>query len=102
MGIRIEPREAVSAAAEPEMPPKKYEATILTWARPPRIQPTRELASAISLSDMPPDPINTPIVIKKGTAIRENDHTPLTICWGSETRFCPIEAMHSTVEMPTA
>ena len=60
---------------------------MFTIARPPRIQPTNEFASAISLSEMPPVPISTPMVMKKGTAIREKDHTPLTICCGRVTRF---------------
>ena len=80
MGIKIEPNEAVSAEAEPEIPPKKYEATMLTIESPPRIQPTNELARAISFSEIPPDPIKTPIVIKNGTAIKLNDQTPLIIC----------------------
>ena len=80
IGISIEPREAVSAEAEPEMPPKKYEATIFTIAIPPRIQPTQAFASAISFSEIPPLPIKQPIVIKNGTAISENDDIPLTIC----------------------
>ena len=53
---------------------------MFTIANPPRIQPTREFASAISLSDIPPVPIKTPMVMKNGTAINENDHTPFTIC----------------------
>ena len=80
IGISIEPREAVSAEAEPEIPPKKYDATIFTIAIPPRIQPTQAFASAISFSEIPPLPIKQPIVIKKGTAISENDDIPLTIC----------------------
>ena len=44
---------------------------MLTIASPPRIQPTQALASAISLSEIPPEPISTPMVIKKGTAISE-------------------------------
>ena len=51
---------------------------------------------------MPPVPMSTPMVMKKGTAIREKDQTPFTICWGRVTRFCPMEIMHSTVEIPTA
>ena len=74
---------------------------MFTIARPPRIQPTRLLASAISLSDMPPEPISTPIVMKKGTAIRLKDQTPFTICIGSTVRFWPMLSRHSTVEMPT-
>ncbi len=44
---------------------------MFTIARPPRIQPTQALASAMSLSEIPPEPMSTPIAIKKGTAIRE-------------------------------
>ena len=74
---------------------------MFTIASPPRIQPTNEFASAISLSEMPPVPMRTPMVMKNGTAIREKDHTPLTICCGRVTMFCPMEIMHSTVEIPT-
>ena len=74
---------------------------MLTMARPPRIQPTRLFARAINLSDMPPVPIKTPMVMKKGTAISEKDHTPRTICMGSTLRFWPMEIRQSTVEMPT-
>ena len=83
------PREAVSAAAEPEMPPKKYESRTLTMPRPPRIQPTQALASATSLSDRPPEPISMPMVIKKGTAIRLYELMPLTICWQTVARLSP-------------
>ena len=41
------------------------------------------------------------MVMKKGTAISEKDHTPFTICIGSTLRFCPMESRQSTVEMPT-
>ena len=74
---------------------------MFTIARPPRIHPTREFAKAISLSEMPPVPIRTPIVMKKGTAISEKDHTPFTICRGSTVRFWPMLSRQSTVEMPT-
>ena len=51
----------------------------MTMARPPRIQPTQALARAISFSEMPPEPISTPMVMKNGTAIREKELMPLTI-----------------------
>ena len=60
--------EAQSAEEEPEMPPKKTEATMLTIARPPRIQPTSSRERTISLSEMPPRDISSPIRMKKGTA----------------------------------
>ena len=59
------------------------------------------ISGALSFSDMPPEPISTPIVIKKGTAIRLNDHTPRTICIGRTLSFWPMEIRHSTVEIPT-
>ena len=74
---------------------------MFTWARPPRIHPTREFASAISFSDIPPDPISTPMVMKNGTAIREKDQTPRTICMGRILRSLPILIRHSIVEIPT-
>ena len=40
---------------------------MLTMAIPPVIHPTQASARAMSFSDMPPDPISTPIVIKNGT-----------------------------------
>jgi len=62
------PREAQSAEEDPEMPPKKKEATTLTMAAPPRIQPTSSFEKAIRVSVMPPALINSPIRMKKGTA----------------------------------
>ena len=79
IGIRIVPSDAVSAAAEPEIPPKKYDATILTIAIPPVIQPTQASANAMSFSEIPPEPMNTPIVIKNGTAIKLNELIPFTM-----------------------
>ncbi len=79
IGISSDPKDAVSAEADPEMPPKKYEATILTMASPPVIQPTNESARSSSFSEMPP-PIRTPMVMKNGTAISEKELMPLTIC----------------------
>ena len=54
------PREAQSAEEDPEMPPKKKEATTLTMAAPPRIQPTSSFEKAIRVSVMPPALINSP------------------------------------------
>ena len=62
---------------------------MFTMARPPRIQPTQELARAISFSEMPPLPMSTPMVIKKGTAIREKELMPLTISRGMAIRELP-------------
>ena len=55
---------------------------MLTIARPPVIQPTQASARSSSFSEIPPKPIKTPIVMKNGTAINENEEIPLTICCG--------------------
>ena len=81
--------EAVSAAAEPEIPPKKYDATIFTMAMPPRIHPTQALARAMSFSEMPPEPMRQPITMKNGTAIRLKELIPFTICWQMVARGSP-------------
>jgi hypothetical protein len=78
--MRMLPRDAVSAAADPDIPPKKNESTTLTIASPPRIQPTNAFARSMSFSEIPPEPISTPIVIKNGTAMRLKELIPLTIC----------------------
>ena len=44
------------------------------------------MASAISFSEMPPEPMSTPMVIKNGTAIRLKEEMPLTIRRRSEER----------------
>ena len=62
------PREAQSAEEEPEMPPKKKEATTLTMAAPPVNQPTSSLENSMSVSVMPPALMSSPINMKKGTA----------------------------------
>ena len=49
----IEPIDEVSATAEPEIPPKNMEATMLTIARPPRRKPTKILAKATILHWLP-------------------------------------------------
>src|SRR5690554_1455340 len=72
--------EETSATDEPEIPPKNILASIFTIARPPRIQPIIRFESFIRRSEIPPWPIISPAIIKKGIAIRENEFTPFTIC----------------------
>jgi hypothetical protein len=60
------------------------------------------LARAISFWEIPPDPINTPIVIKKGTAIRENELMPFTIRRLISFRLEPWKSIQKTEESPTA
>ena len=69
----------VSAADDPEMPPKNIDARIFTMASPPRIQPTSELAKATSLSAIPPDAMMSPARMKNGTASNTNTLSPFTM-----------------------
>ena len=39
-------------------------------------------SNIVDFSEIPPKPIKTPIVMKNGTAINENEEIPLTICCG--------------------
>ncbi len=79
IGMSMLPMAVVSAAEDPEMPPKNIEARILTIARPPRIQPTSELAKLTSLSAMPPAAMMSPASTKKGTARRTKTLSPFTM-----------------------
>ena len=63
------PMAAQVAGAEPERAAKNADARIITWVRPPVIQPTRALARRIRRRDMPPVAIREPANMKKGTAI---------------------------------
>ena len=75
---------------------------MFTMARPPRIHPTQALARAMSLSEMPPLPMSTPMVIKKGTAIREKELMPFTIRRQTALRLLPMDSRQNTEARPTA
>ena len=75
---------------------------MLTMAMPPRIQPTQASANAISFSLIPPEPMSTPMVMKKGTAIRLKEEMPLTIRRQTSVSAWPCTIMHSTLDRPTA
>ena len=74
---------------------------MFTIARPPVIQPTQASARFRSFSEIPPEPIRTPIVIKNGTAIREKELMPLTICWLRVARGRPWYQRHRRAEIAT-
>ena len=78
-GISTDPIDAVSATADPEIPPKKVDARMFTTDRPPRTKPTRTLAKATRRRDMPPSAISAPARTKNGIASSENLFTPLAI-----------------------
>ena len=75
---------------------------MFTMARPPRIQPTQALARAMSLSEMPPLPMSTPMVMKKGTAIRGKEEMPFTIRRQMAFRLLPMVSRQNTEDRPTA
>ena len=75
---------------------------MLTMAMPPRIQPTQASARAMSFSEMPPEPMSTPMVMKKGTAIRLKEEMPLTISRQTSVNAWPCTSIHSTLDRPTA
>ncbi len=68
--ISITPRPAASATADPDMPAKIMLPITLTCARPPRIRPTRRLATANIRSVVPPTFIRLPARMKNGIASR--------------------------------
>ena len=82
-GISTDPSEDMSAIGEPEIPPKNIEATILTIARPPRIQPTTARARRSRRSVIPPPLMMSPARMKNGTASSEKDARLPTIRWNA-------------------
>jgi hypothetical protein len=81
-GMRMAPRLAVSATAVPEMPAKIMEATMLAWARPPWMCPTRALQNRIILSEMPPRFMRLPARMKPGMHRRTKTSMPEYIFCG--------------------
>ena len=79
-GIIMAPVAAVSATAEPLMPPKNMEPVIATWPSPPRTKPTRAAARSISRRAMPPWLITSPTRMKKGMARSGKLLTPRIDC----------------------
>ena len=69
-GIITEPTDAVSATDEPEIAPKKVEARMFTSASPPRMKPTKILATLMSRAAMPPSAMMAPASTKNGMARR--------------------------------
>src|SRR5437763_3619976 len=76
-GIRIDPRAAMSATAEPEISAKNIDAPIDTWASPPRIHPNNDDANAINRREMPDAFMIAPARMKSGIASRGKLVAPL-------------------------
>ena len=74
--MRIEPRAATSATAEPEISAKNIEAEMLTMARPPRMKPKTAEAKSTSRCEIPDAFMIAPARMKRGMAIRGKPVAP--------------------------
>ena len=68
-GMRMEPRAATSATADPEISAKNIDAPMVTMESPPLIKPSRADAKAIKRREIPEAFIIAPARIKSGMAI---------------------------------
>ena len=85
----MEPVPARSAVEEPIIPPKNMLVSTLTWARPPRIQPTSARANSKSLAEMPPAFISPPASTNSGSAMRTKRFMPDSIVCGRVSAQAP-------------
>ncbi|MGY3357393.1 hypothetical protein ACVWZK_004056 [Bradyrhizobium sp. GM0.4] len=81
MGIITAPIADTSATGEPDTPPNSVQATTFDMPSPPRMCPTRFLASCTILSATPPCSISSPLKTKNGMARKEKMFIPDIICW---------------------
>ena len=91
-GTKVLPNAAVSATAAPEIPPKNMLVRILTWAIPPRINPTRESAKSTIAWAIPLRTIKLPASMKRGTAKRIKESAALTMRWMTSTSGNPFQS----------
>src|SRR5210317_743719 len=71
-GMRMDPRAATSATADPDISAKNMEAATLTMARPPFIKPKSAEAKAIKRREMPEVFMMAPAKMNRGIASRGN------------------------------
>ena len=76
MGMISDPIAAVSAIADPEMPPKSRQETTQTTPSPPGMKPKRVAAKATMRLPTPPLESSSPPKMNNGTAIRMKGSTP--------------------------
>ena len=76
MGITSEPMAAVSAMADPEMPPNMRQDTTVTTPRPPGRNPKRVRANSTIRLPTPPRDSSSPPKMNSGTAMRMKGSTP--------------------------
>ncbi len=99
-GIIIPPMAETVAALEPEMAPKKPEASTVITLSAPGTQPISAFAKEIMRFEMPPLSMMPPASIKKGTAMKGKESMAVNIFWGSTTRFPP--SPPTTIAVPQA
>ncbi len=76
MGMTSEPMAAVSAMADPEMPPNMRQDTTVTTPRPPGRKPKRVRANSTIRLPTPPRDKSSPPKMNSGTAMRMKGSTP--------------------------
>ena len=74
--IITEPMAALSAMAEPEMPPKIIEAPTTTMPSPPGMKPKAARAKPMMRRPTPPRLISSPATMKSGMARKWLGSTP--------------------------
>jgi hypothetical protein len=84
-GMNIEPNAAVSAIADPEIPPNMMDVTILTWASPPLSFPKKILVKFTILLVSPMLFMISPASRKRGKARKTYEFIPEKNRW--ETIF---------------
>src|SRR5512147_840821 len=75
------PMADASATEEPVIPEMIMLEITVTWASPPRTNPTTALANPVRALDIPPPDMRLPASMKKGIAIRMNESAAVTTRW---------------------
>ena len=96
------PMAATVAGLEPEMAPKKPEATTEIQARRPGRRLSSSSKKPISRSEIPPSAMMLPARMKKGTAIRVELSTWVNMRVGTAARYWmfPVATMVTAAAMP--
>ena len=100
--ISMEPRPAASATAAPEMPAKIMLASTLTWAKPPRTEPTILAAKSKIRWVMPTAFMILAARMKNGTAISSKLWPVWDMIWGMERMSYPPTSMERMTDRPIA
>src|SRR5688500_15761667 len=94
------PTAAASATAEPEMPPNRVDAAMLTWPSPPRTWPISDPANATMRAARPPRTIRSPAKMTNGMAISVKPDIPAERRWHTPTGGRSRYRIVARLEMP--